>query len=74
MANPVVHFEVLGSDAETLKRFYGEAFSWQMQDVMEGSYYMVNTGVENGVVSVQDGVVGVWVGVGSAVKLSTADG
>ena len=49
MANPVVHFEVLGSDAETLKRFYGEAFSWQMQDVMEGSYYMVNTGAENGV-------------------------
>ena len=49
MANPVVHFEVLGSDAETLKRFYGEAFSWQMQDVMEGSYYMVDTGAENGV-------------------------
>jgi len=49
MANPVVHFEVIGSDAETLRRFYSEAFSWQMQDVMDGNYYMVNTGVENGV-------------------------
>jgi uncharacterized protein len=44
MANPVVHFEVVGKDAATLKKFYGEAFDWQLQDVMEGSYYMVNTG------------------------------
>jgi uncharacterized protein len=47
--NPVVHFEVLGNDARALKRFYGEAFGWQMQDVMDGSYYMVSTGVDNGV-------------------------
>ena len=41
MPNPVVHFEVLGKDAATLQSFYGEAFGWPMQDVMEGSYYMI---------------------------------
>jgi uncharacterized protein len=46
MANPVVHFEVTGKDAATLKTFYSEAFDWQLQDVMEGSYFMVDTGSE----------------------------
>jgi predicted enzyme related to lactoylglutathione lyase len=40
MANPVIHFEVLGQDAASLQRFYGAAFGWEMQDVMEGAYYM----------------------------------
>jgi uncharacterized protein len=44
MANPVVHFEVVGKDAEALRKFYGEAFGWKLQDVMEGAYYMVDTG------------------------------
>src|SRR5947209_19927674 len=46
MANPVVHFEVVGKDAATLMKFYGDAFGWQLQDVMDGSYYMANTGGE----------------------------
>jgi uncharacterized protein len=46
MANPVVHFEVVGKDAATLTKFYGEAFGWALQDVMQGSYYMANTGGE----------------------------
>jgi len=37
MPSPVTHFEVLGANAEALQRFYGEAFGWQMQDVMGGS-------------------------------------
>ena len=49
MPNPVTHFEVLGSDAGALQRFYGEAFGWPMQDVMEGSYYMVNPGDDRGI-------------------------
>lgn len=49
MANPVTHFEVLGKDAQALQRFYGEAFGWQMQDVMNGSYYMASPGVENAI-------------------------
>jgi predicted enzyme related to lactoylglutathione lyase len=49
MPHPVVHFEVLGKDAPTLTKFYGDAFGWQLQDVMEGSYFMVNTGGEGDV-------------------------
>jgi predicted enzyme related to lactoylglutathione lyase len=51
MANPVTHFEVLGQDAAALQSFYGQAFDWQLQDVMDGAYYMVNpgSGVQGGV-------------------------
>src|SRR5437667_441090 len=28
--NPVVHFEVLGRDASVLRKFYSEAFGWQL--------------------------------------------
>lgn len=44
MPNPVTHFEVVGKDAGALQRFYGEAFGWEMQDVMNGSYYMAHPG------------------------------
>jgi predicted enzyme related to lactoylglutathione lyase len=49
MADPVVHFEVMGKDAAVLSKFYGAAFDWEPQDVMEGSYYMVNPGPEGGI-------------------------
>jgi predicted enzyme related to lactoylglutathione lyase len=51
MANPVVHFEVLGRDAQALQRFYAGAFGWQLEDVMEGSYYMAHpgSGIDGGV-------------------------
>jgi len=26
MGNPVVHFEIIGSDGERLRRYYGELF------------------------------------------------
>src|SRR3954451_14242673 len=32
MAHPVVWFEVIGKDYDTLKRFYGELFDWQLED------------------------------------------
>ena len=64
MANPVTHFEVLGKDAEALQRFYGEAFGWQMQDVMNGSYYMANPGSEG---AINGGVGAVPDGGGSAI-------
>lgn len=53
----VVHFEVLGQDAAALQQFYGAAFDWEMQDVMGGSYYMVNPdgGIAGGVGSAQGG-------------------
>ena len=49
MGNPVVHFEVVGKDAATLTKFYGEAFGWQLDDVMQGAYYMANPGGEGGI-------------------------
>ena len=53
----VVHFEVLGQDAAALGRFYGEAFDWEMQDVMGGSYFMAHPdgGIPGGVGSAQGG-------------------
>lgn len=47
MPNPVVHFEVLGKDAEALQAFYGQVFDWQLNAVMP-TYAMVSTGVEGG--------------------------
>ncbi len=49
MPSPVTHFEVLGKDAGVLQHFYGEAFGWEMQDVMGGSYYMAHPGTENAI-------------------------
>ena len=54
MGNPVTHFEILGTDAPGLQSFYSEAFGWQMQDVMGGSYYMAHPADDNGI----DGGVG----------------
>jgi uncharacterized protein len=53
MANPVVHFEVLGKDAETLRRFYGDTFEWEMESVMP-TYALAKPGAEGGI----DGGVG----------------
>ena len=30
MGHPVVHFEVIGKDAERLQRYYSELFGWQI--------------------------------------------
>lgn len=49
MAHPVVHFEVLGKDPEVLRRFYGEVFEWPMQDVMNGSYFMISPSGDRGI-------------------------
>jgi hypothetical protein len=57
MANPVVHFEVIGKDAQALQRFYKDAFDWQMEPVMP-TYAMVKAGggrgIEGGIGSGQD--------------------
>lgn len=57
MPNPVSHFEVLGKDGRALERFYGQAFGWETQDVMDGAYYMVNpgSGVQGGIGAVPEG-------------------
>ena len=49
MPNPVVHFEILGKDAAALSSFYGDAFGWDMQEVMP-TYSMAHPGGESGIV------------------------
>lgn len=48
MAHPVVHFEVLGRDAEKLQSFYREAFDWEVKSVMP-EYAMATPGGEGGI-------------------------
>jgi predicted enzyme related to lactoylglutathione lyase len=48
MGNPVVHFEVVGKDAEALLSFYKDAFDWQMQPTIPG-YVMAHPGGEGGI-------------------------
>ena len=46
MPNRIVHFEVEATDRERAKRFYSQAFGWQMQQMGEdmGEYVVVTTG------------------------------
>ena len=44
MGNPVVHFEVMGKDAEKLRDFYSKMFGWEMQIPTEMDYGLVDNG------------------------------
>ncbi|WP_127128240.1 VOC family protein [Georgenia sp. SYP-B2076] len=44
MSGRVVHFEIPFDDAERARRFYSEAFGWQMQGMPELDYTVVSTG------------------------------
>ncbi|MCW3028990.1 MAG: hypothetical protein JWN81_2201 [Solirubrobacterales bacterium] len=60
MPNPVVHFEVLGKDADALQAFYGKVFDWELSPVMP-TYAMVTKqadGIAGGVGSTPDGSEG----------------
>jgi predicted enzyme related to lactoylglutathione lyase len=48
MANPVVHFEVLGKDAEATQAFYAKIFDWPMEKVMD-TYAMVRPSGEDAI-------------------------
>lgn len=54
MANPVVHFEVVGKDAKVLQDFYGKAFGWKVEPQSVPGYAMVYPGGEEGI----DGGIG----------------
>src|SRR3712207_5983915 len=49
MGNPVVHFEVIGRDAQALQRFYKDAFGWQMEEAIPDFYAMVQPGGEGSI-------------------------
>lgn len=44
MPNPVVHFEILGTDGKQLQRFYGEMFGWTINADNPMSYGLADTG------------------------------
>jgi uncharacterized protein len=43
MAQPVVHFEVVGKDADGLRRYYGELFGWEFGEPMGPTNYTTLT-------------------------------
>jgi predicted enzyme related to lactoylglutathione lyase len=53
--NPVVHFEVLGRDPSALRKFYSEAFGWELGPADDGplQYSMVHMkgsgGIDGGI-------------------------
>jgi len=49
MGNPLVHFELMVSDVERAKEFYGKIFDWEFKtDDGMPEYSMINTGAEPG--------------------------
>jgi uncharacterized protein len=48
MGNPVVHFEVVGKDANGLQRFFANAFGWEMKPEIPG-YAMAHPNAAGGI-------------------------
>ena len=46
MGNPVVHFEVSGSDGAKLQKFYGDLFDWKINADNPMNYGIVDNGGE----------------------------
>ena len=44
MSGRVVHFEIPFDDGDRARRFYGEAFGWQLQSMPGMGYTLVTTG------------------------------
>src|SRR5689334_19471457 len=60
MAAPVVHFEVIGSDPDSLRSFFGDLFDWQFSDPMGPTdYTIVDPGKNKDGVGIAGGVGGV---------------
>lgn len=57
MANPVVHFEVLGKDGKKLQDFYSKAFGWKIDASNPMSYGIVDNagqGINGGIAAGED--------------------
>ncbi|HYA44926.1 MAG TPA: VOC family protein [Acidimicrobiales bacterium] len=67
MGQPVVHFEILGEDADKLHRFYSDLFGWKIQSMpMDGGIY--------GMVSREDNLNREGVGIGGGIGSAPAPG
>jgi uncharacterized protein len=49
MGQPVVHFEVVGRDADALRSYYGELFGWEFTEPMGPTNYTTVKDPPNGV-------------------------
>lgn len=49
MANPVVHFEINSQDAAKTREFYRSLFGWEMNEMPEMNYTIVNAASESGI-------------------------
>jgi predicted enzyme related to lactoylglutathione lyase len=51
MANPVVHFEIIGNEATQLQNFYRNVFSWELAPEPNANGYAVvqNGGITGGI-------------------------
>ena len=49
MGNPVVHFEIVSSEAPKLQEFYRSVFGWTIDANNEFKYGMVDTGSTRGI-------------------------
>lgn len=61
MGNPVVHWELWSQDPEGVSDFYAKAFGWEMQNIPELNYRMVETGgvggIKGGIMKPEDGAM-----------------
>jgi predicted enzyme related to lactoylglutathione lyase len=60
MGSPIVHFEIIGSDAAQLKEFYTELFDWSIGDLAPdmGNYGLIDgesSGLPGGIGQSDDG-------------------
>ena len=49
VANPIYHWEITGTDAGALQRFYGDLFGWTIDADNPWQYGIVDTGEESAV-------------------------
>jgi uncharacterized protein len=49
MGNPVVHFELDGTDWQSLAGFYKELFAWHVQEMPEADYAIIDTHAGSGI-------------------------
>jgi predicted enzyme related to lactoylglutathione lyase len=59
MADPVVHFELMGTERDQVARFYADLFGWHVQSMPEPPYTVIDThagsGINGGIGSVEEG-------------------
>jgi predicted enzyme related to lactoylglutathione lyase len=48
MGNPICHWELMVTDVEKAKAFYGRVFDWKFTDMGMGGYWFIDAGKEPG--------------------------